>query len=243
MKILLIDDEPLARNELSYLLKEAMTDLEIYEAATIAEGVDQLLLQEPAIVFLDIHLTNESGLTLANKINKMAKSPLVIFATAYDNYAVKAFELDAQDYLVKPFELSRVTAVLAKAVKRLTEEPVPTKRDLKEIEDIRLPVKTKERIYLVPSAEIITISVANGVTEINTPTQKYTILEPLNGISEKLPCQRFLRVHRSYLINLFEISEIQPWFNQTLQVTMSNGDKVPISRSYLSQFKERVGLT
>lgn len=242
MKVLIIDDEPLARNELSFLLREVMNDIEISEAQTIEEALNQLLIEEPALIFLDIHLTNENGLTLAEKIKKMPRPPLIIFATAYDNYAAKAFELDAQDYLLKPFELERVRIVLDKAVKVLKEkEQVLDSRGF-EAEEYRLPIKTNERIYLLPLSEIISISVANGLTEVVVEGQRYSICEPLNSLMDKLPAQRFLRVHRAYIINLFEVSEIQPWFNQTLQVTMSNGDKVPVSRSYLTEFKERIGL-
>lgn len=242
MKVLVIDDEPLARNELRFLLRGVVEDIEISEAATIEEALNQLLIEEPELLFLDIHLTNESGLTLAEKIKRMPHPPLIVFATAYDDYAAKAFELDVQDYLLKPFELERVRSVLDKAMKVLKGRAPVAEPIANEVEEYRLPIKTNERIYLLPPSEILSVSVVKGLTEVVVENHCYQTCEPLNHLIDKLPAQRFIRVHRSYVINVFEVSEIQPWFNQTLQVTMSNGDKIPVSRSYLTQFKERVGL-
>ena len=105
MNILIVDDEPLARNELSYLLNQSTEIKDIQEADSIEEALEKLLQYPVDLVFLDIHLTDESGLILADKINRMSHPPILIFATAYDEYAVQAFEHEARDYLLKPFEL------------------------------------------------------------------------------------------------------------------------------------------
>ncbi|MPN19942.1 Sensory transduction protein LytR [bioreactor metagenome] len=196
------------------------------------------------LIFLDIHLTNESGLSLAGKINKLKKPPLIIFATAYDDYAVKAFELNATDYVLKPFEMERIQQAVKKAYgqyrkQQVGEVEVPKQKDIGlQV----LPIQMDERIYMLQVPEIIAIGVENGETTIYTKNMTYIIHEPLSALEKKIDGHPFLRVHRAFLINLKEIKEIQPWFNHTFQLTMSNGLKIPVSRSYMKEFKEKVGI-
>ncbi len=196
------------------------------------------------LIFLDIHLTNESGLSLAGKINKLKKPPMIIFATAYDDYAVKAFELNATDYVLKPFEMERIQQAVKKAYgqyrkQQVGEVEVPKQKDIGlQV----LPIQMDERIYMLQVPEIIAIGVENGETTIYTKNMTYIIHEPLSALEKKIDGHPFLRVHRAFLINLKEIKEIQPWFNHTFQLTMSNGLKIPVSRSYMKEFKEKVGI-
>ena len=244
MRVLIVDDEPLARDELAYLLGQCEGVSAIAQADSIEEALGTMLEDPVDLIFLDIHLTNESGLSLAAKINKLKKPPMIIFATAYDDYAVKAFELNATDYVLKPFELERIQQAVKKAYgqyrKQQIGEPEPAKRQDTGLQV--LPIQMDERIYMLQVPEIIAIGIENGETTIYTKNMDYIIHEPLSALEKKIGGHPFLRVHRAFLINLKEIKEIQPWFNHTFQLTMSNGLKIPVSRSYMKEFKGKVGI-
>lgn len=244
MRVLIVDDEPLARNELAYLLGQCEGVSIIAQADSIEEALGAMLEDPVDLIFLDIHLTNESGLSLAAKINKLKKPPLIIFATAYDDYAVKAFELNATDYVLKPFEPERIQQAVKKAYGQYQRERIKELESPKQ-KDTRLqvlPIQMDERIYMLQVPEIIAIGIENGDTTIYTKNMEYIIHEPLSALEKKIGGHPFLRVHRAFLINLKEIKEIQPWFNHTFQLTMSNGLKIPVSRSYMKDFKEKVGI-
>lgn len=241
MHTLIVDDEPLARNELAYLLESCEGISSIVEAESIEEALEKMLQDEIDLIFLDIHLTSESGLTLANKINQLKNPPMIIFATAYDDYAIKAFELNATDYVLKPFELPRIQYAVKKAWASYQKEHIHLQKNKPECLNT-IAVQMAERIYIVKIDHIIAIAVDNGITTIYTIEKDYIANEPLNAYEEKVKGHGFLRVHRSYLLNVKEILEIQPWFNHTFLVTMSNQAKIPVSRHYMKQFKEEVGL-
>ena len=241
MHILIVDDEPLARNELAYLLERCEGVTSIVESESIEEALEKMLLHEIDLIFLDIHLTSESGLTLANKINQLKNPPMIIFATAYDEYAIKAFELNATDYVLKPFELPRIQDAVQKAWVSYQKEHIHLQKNKPESLNT-IPIQMDERIYIVKIDDIIAVAVENGITTIYTIEKDYITNEPLNAYEEKVKGHAFLRVHRSYLLNVKEILEIQPWFNHTFLVTMSNQAKIPVSRHYMKKFKEEVGL-
>ena len=241
MHTLLVDDETLARNELSYLLKQCPEIDSIVEAESIEEALEKMLYQSVDLIFLDIHLTNESGLSLADKVNQLKKPPVLIFATAYDEYAVKAFELNAQDYVLKPFELTRIQQAVTKAYQHVES----SKEKIKEVPVsflTPLPIQVEEHIYMIKQQEIVALEVENGLTTLYTRQRDYQTREALSTIEKKLSPSHFMRVHRSYVVRLDAIQEIQPWFNHTVQVTMENQLKIPVSRSYIKEFKERMGL-
>lgn len=242
MHALIVDDEPLARNELSYLLKQTDEINTIEEADSIEEALEKLLQEKIDIAFLDIHLTEESGLTLADKMNRMANPPIIVFATAYDEYAIEAFERDARDYLLKPFEQKRVKQTVQRAKAILTGKEKEIKETTKEAAEV-FPVQMDDRIYMVKVEEILAIEVNQGETTVYTEEKEYKTTDPLTAWEEKLPNPPFMRVHRSYLVNLDKIIEIQPWFNQTYQLTIKNDLKIPVSRSYVQLFKKQIGLT
>ena len=241
MHTLIVDDEPLARNELAYLLEQCEEITSVREADSIEEALEQMLQKSVDLIFLDIHLTNESGLTLADKLNHLKNPPLIIFATAYDDYAVKAFELNAKDYVLKPFEQKRIQQAVTKVYKMHQKEN-QLLHELPQETLNAIPVQLEDRIFLVKTEEIIAVGVENGETTIYTKKREYPINEPLSAIEKKISSPTFLRVHRSYLINVNAIEEIQPWFNHTYQVTLNNQLKIPVSRSYMKEFKEQVGL-
>lgn len=244
MHTLIVDDEPLARNELGYLLNKCSEITMQYEAESIEETLNLLIEYPIDLIFLDIHLTEESGISLAEKLQQLKNPPMIIFATAYDEHAVQAFELNAVDYVLKPFSFDRIQQAVEKAdqqfqlrtkEKTLTNSPVATMDTF--------PLQVEDRILLVKVESMVAISVNDGEVSIITDDSEYIIHDTLNAWEEKLKNNpSFLRVHRSFIINLDKIHEIQPWFNHTYQLTMINQAKVPVSRFYMMAFKEKIGL-
>lgn len=239
MHALIIDDEPLARNELKYLLNQIGSFSQIEEAENVEETLEQLLSHEFDVIFLDINLMEESGLDLAKKINKMKHVPNIIFATAHDTYAVQAFELEATDYILKPFEKARIEQAINKITNIETQqsvEPKPVNHD--EV----LPIEIDDRIYVLNVDDIIAISVNQGITTINTTDNEYTTNEPLSFYEKKLSHAKFIRIHRASIVNKWHIQSVEHWFNSTYQVTLTGNIKLQVSRSYMKSFKSEIGL-
>lgn len=242
MKVVIIDDEPLARMELAYLIEATHLVDAIYQGESIEDAFQLILTHQPDVLFLDIHLTDESGLDLAKRLSQVPNAPLIIFATAYDNHAVEAFEVNALDYVLKPFEQARIQRAIEKAKLALDVQRVSKSSEAEVSHSNRLTLEVDERIYLLPFDDILYCEVQGKETTVYTKTTHYTSHTSLAAIEKVLTTESFLKVHRSYLINTQAIKEIQPWFNQTYQLTLLNGGKVPVSRSYLKTFRQQLGL-
>ncbi|WP_025729298.1 LytR/AlgR family response regulator transcription factor [Atopobacter phocae] len=241
MNILCVDDEVLALNELSYLILQAEPTALIEQVTTIQEAQQKLLTKPYDLLFLDIHLTNESGLDLAQVVRLMPKAPLIVFATAYHEYALKAFELEAMDYVLKPFEQEKIMSVLLKAKQYLNKNQ-PTVKEVAQMESKRIPIKTQESIQLVNPEAICFVEAVDGGIKVYTNKQVYFVNETLKHFEQRLPEEIFMRIHRSYVVQVAQIQTIEPWFNQTYQLTLTNGEKVQVSRSYLPTFRKRLRL-
>ncbi|MDT1959160.1 LytTR family transcriptional regulator DNA-binding domain-containing protein [Carnobacterium divergens] len=242
MHILIVDDEPLARAELAYLIETHTKIKSIDQAESIEEALEKMVNQKPDLVFLDIHLTNESGFDLAKKFKKMQYPPQIVFATAYDEYALKAFEVDAIDYILKPFEEERVKQTVEKA-KHGISYPPQEENPIQEKEGRgKLAIQVDERIFVITASDILYISVDNGESHIFTHHQQFDTSETLTHLESRLDSNLFFKTHRSFIVNREAIQEVQPWFNHTYQITVKNGDKIPVSRSYIKLLKEEIGL-
>lgn len=241
--ILLVDDEALARNELNYLLTTHREDLEIHEASSIKEALNCLISQKIDLIFLDMQLQDEQGVELLDSLSHLNQKPLVIFATAFDDYAVKAFEVQAQDYLLKPFEDERVAQVLDRALAELAKSPRKVSpKPLPSSKRVSLPIQGDDRIHVLNFAEMVVLEARQGLVEIHTPNQVFTTQKTLKDLESQLPADDFIRTHRSFILNRNHIKEIQPWFNRTYQVTLTGNIKVPVSRSYLDDFRHKIGI-
>ena len=196
---------------------------------------------------------DESGLDLANKIKKMKHAPFIIFATAHDTFAVKAFELDAIDYILKPFEQQRIAQAVHKVEQALgqttehhsdsyTTASMDTQNNEKTKTSKVLPIEVNERIHIINLDDIIAVSVNNGITTINTTLDDFETSEPLSHYEKKIETQNFMRIHRATLINKSHIQTIEHWFNYTYQLTMTNQLRFQVSRSYMKTFKQMMGL-
>lgn len=238
MKVLIVDDELLARQELEYLLLEYDDQLEIDQADSIEDALGALLQVTYEVIFLDIHLNDQSGLALAATINKMPQPPVIIFATAYDQYAVDAFGLNARDYLLKPYDEKRLAQAMDK-VKASRVNPQPT---VNKTYPLAHPIDIDDRTYMIPTDQIVMLEAQQGRLNIHTKDKVYEDNGTLVYWEDKLDPALFMRVHRAFIINLRRVVTIEPWFNQTLQVTLDNGDHAQVARSKVREFKERLGM-
>lgn len=239
MHILIVDDEPLAREELTYLVSLHKHVTSTSEAESVEEAMEQIMDHKPDIIFLDIHLTDESGFDLANKLMKLKHPPYLIFATAYDDYAIKAFKVNAKDYILKPFDEKAIHEALNKAYPQIKQKLTQPAAD-KEADVI--PISCDDRIFLIHPKDIFLVSIDDKILSIHTQDSVYQTSGSLAKIEQKLPENVFFKTHRSYILNTTKIQEIQPWFNNTLQIILDNGLKVPVSRSYVKDFKAVFGI-
>ncbi|TDL88851.1 response regulator [Vibrio vulnificus] len=247
MKAFIVEDEPLARDELKYLLKRSRQVEVVGEAEGIEDAMRDISRLKPELVFLDIELADGNGLHLAKQLAELDPAPSLIFATAYDEFALQAFELYAFDYLLKPFNEKRIRQTLDKLMKQRqigkheSGTAAPASRMAVE-QTGKLAVVIDDRIVLIDRDHILFIGLVEGKTIIKTGENEYKIGDPLIVLERKLDTRSFLRVHRSFIVNVIHISEIQPWFNSTYNLIMSDGSNIPVSRTYVKELKQLIGF-
>ncbi len=241
LKAIIVDDERLARAELKKLLQE-FPDIDIVdEAANAAEGVDKIETQNPDIIFLDIQMPGKTGFDL---LSDLEKAPHVIFTTAYDEYALKAFEVNALDYLLKPIEPKR----LADAVHKLQDEISKERAGINGVnrgpltEADQVFVKDGERCWFVKLSEIRLFESVGNYAKVFFATNKPLILKSLNSLEERLDDRVFFRANRKHIINLRWIEKIEPYFNGGLLVELKGGEKIEVSRRQTVKFKEMMSF-
>ncbi|MGE7758443.1 LytR/AlgR family response regulator transcription factor [Peribacillus sp. NPDC097895] len=246
MKAFIVEDEPLARDELKYLLKRSRQVEVVGEAEGIEDAMSDIPRLNPDLVFLDIELAEGNGLQLAKQLAELDPAPALIFATAYDEFALQAFELYAFDYLLKPFDEKRIRQTLDKLVKlrKIGEDESRTKSPLRTSAEQtgKLAVLIDDRIVLIDRDTILFIGLIEGKTIIKTEENEYKMGDPLIVLERKLDNRSFLRVHRGFIVNVTHISEIQPWFNSTYNLIMSDGSNIPVSRTYVKELKQLIGF-
>lgn len=239
MKAVLIDDERLARNELRRLLA-ASPQIEIAgEAANATQARDLLAQVKPDLIFLDVQMPGETGLEFLESLEPPV--PQVIFTTAYDQFAVKAFEFNALDYLLKPVDPAR----LAAAIDRLrapptTDAPPPALERLRP-ED-KVFVREGERCWFVQVRAIRLLESEGNYTRVHFDDVQPQLFRSLNAMEERLDPKSFFRANRRQLINLQWIEKIEPWFSGGLLVELKGGAKVELSRRQAQEFRERMSL-
>lgn len=244
MKTLLIDDERLARAELRRLLENFPNVTIIGEAANADEALPMIEDLQPDLLFLDIQMPGKNGFELLQSLE--GKAPEVIFTTAYDDYAIKAFEFNALDYLLKPVELHRLT----EALNRVEEDRRPaddaataakeTPRPLSETDQVF--VKDGERCWFVKLEKVRLFESMGNYVRLYFDDQKPLVLKSLNALEDRLEPATFFRANRKHIINLHWIEKIEPWFSGGLLVTLRGGDKIEISRRQAIRFKDLLSL-
>lgn len=269
LKALVVDDEAPARSELRFLLAEAGGVEVVGEATGTAEALQLISAIEYDAVFLDIEMPGLSGLDLAAALHAVERPPAVVFVTAYGEYAVKAFEVAAVDYLVKPVELSRLQLALeriraglatagpgaaateaadrAAAASASTGARTGASRSSVETGGARLdriPVDRGGRKLLIAGEDVLFISAYDDYTYVHTPTGRFLSTLSMNALEERLAALGFFRTHRSYLVNLTRVKEVVPMYGGTLMLTLADEGRsqIPVSRRRATALKRALGM-
>lgn len=241
-KVLLIDDERLARNELKKLLQDFPEIEVIGEAANADEGIEKIESLNPDLIFLDIQMPGKTGFDMLAQLDN---TPDVIFTTAYDEYALKAFEVNALDYLMKPIEPNRLADAIQKL--QLAEEKEIAaslgginRGTLTEADQVF--VKDGERCWFVKLGEVRLFESVGNYAKVFFGNNKPLILKSLNALEERLDEKVFFRANRKHIVNLRMIEKIEPYFNGGLLLDLHAGEKVEVSRRQAVKFKEMMSL-
>jgi two-component system, LytTR family, response regulator len=240
VKALLIDDERLARNELRRLLAPFPEIRIVGEAANAKQAREQMEALRPNLLFLDVQMPGETGMEFLESLEPPA--PQVIFTTAYDEFAVKAFELNAIDYLLKPVDPAR----LAEAVGRLERPKTPGKAkpapEGRLLEKDKVFVREGERCWFVEVGQIRLLESEGNYTRVHFGDAQPQLFRSLNAMEERLDPKYFFRANRRQIINISWIAGIEPWFSSGLLVQLKGGAKVELSRRQAQDFRERMSL-
>ncbi|WP_417197416.1 LytR/AlgR family response regulator transcription factor [Bizionia sp.] len=231
-KTIIIDDERLAREEVKRALKKYPEFLLVGEAKNVDTALTIIDKEQPDIIFLDIHMPEKSGFDLLEELTTV---PEVVFTTAYDQYAVKAFELNALDYLVKPLREERFAKTIEKVKAELAKKE-KIKVDVLPMHR-KIFIKDREKCFFIPLKEIHFIESLDNYARLYFGTQKAMIKRSLNLLEEKLDPTVFFRVNRSQIINTHYIKEMHPYFNNKLQISLSTGQTVEVSSRQSAKFR------
>lgn len=244
MKVLIIDDERLAREELKSLLKN-FDALEIVdEAKNPEEGIAKIREHSPDLIFLDIQMPGMNGFDMLKKLDEI---PKVVFITAYDEFALRAFEVNALDYLLKPVDPERLKETIQKL--QLPEDDFATKlNDIPERTEKLLSsgdkifIKDGEKCWFIDINDIRMFESDGNYVKVYFDRFRPLILRSLNSLEERLDPKFFFRANRKFIINLNWVNGVENWFNGGLQVSLKDGEKVEISRRQAIRFKEMMSL-
>ena len=240
LKAIIVDDERLARTELKKMLQDYPDIDVIDEAANADEGIEKIETQNPDIIFLDIQMPGKTGYDL---LASLEKAPHVIFTTAYDEYALKAFDVNALDYLLKPIEPKRLAEAVHKLNDEISREKDPHSNNRGPLTEAdQVFVKDGERCWFVKLSEIRLFESVGNYAKVYFGTNKPLILKSLNALEERLDDHVFFRANRKHIINLRWIEKIEPYFNGGLLVELKGGEKTEVSRRQTVKFKEMMSF-
>ncbi len=242
IRTLLIDDEDLARQEMRHLLSVFPDINVIDEAADAADALDKIRRHRPDLIFLDINMPGKNGFEM---LGELEESPRVVFVTAYDEFAVRAFETNALDYLLKPVRPERLEKALAAVREVMRDQPTAVNlpiRDYTLRPDSLVFIKDGEKCYFVRLSDIFLFESEDNYVRVHFGAEKPLHRKSLNSLIEKLPPELFFRANRRQIINLAYITNIEPFFSGTLRVTLRGGIRVEISVRRAGEFKERLSL-
>ncbi len=250
-RVLIADDEPLARERLRTLIREVEPGMEIVgEAGDGTTAAESILALNPDIVFLDVQMPGADGFDVIDAVGA-DRMPFVIFVTAFDRYALRAFDVHALDYLLKPFDRERFGQSIARArqqmarasngdVERRLAALMDDLRPAKQKTD-RFVVKSGGRIFFVRTSEIDWIEAAGNYVKLHVAADTHLIRETMNAVEGRLSPEAFVRIHRCHIVNIEQVRELQPWFNGEYVVFLKNGTRLTLSRGYRERLQERVG--
>lgn len=240
MKAIIVEDEFLAREELKYFIKN-YSSIEIVDE--FEDGIEVLKFiqqNEVDVIFLDINIPSLDGVLLAKNISKFSKKPYIVFITAYREHAVEAFEIEAFDYILKPYSESRIISMLKKLEMSCNQQnsslhnnPISNKINLWK----------NEKIIVVDMDDIYYCAAKERITCVFTKYEEYSVNASISEFYNTLPKDKFFKSHRSYIVNITKIREIIPWFNNTYNLRLQDIDyEVPVSRSNIKEFKQIMNI-
>ncbi len=252
IRTMVVDDEPVARERIVGLLSQEKDIEMVGEYSDGTQAVSAIQQQHPDLVFLDVQMPACDGFGVIQQLGP-EQVPAVVFVTAYDEYALKAFEVHALDYLLKPFGRDRFQQTLQHArailerrragdlgrrllalVHDIKTEPGPTRLD-------RLVVKSGGRVFFLRTDQIDWIEAAGNYVRLHLGEESHLFRETMNNMEARLDGQRFVRIHRSRIVNSDRIKELQPWFNGEYVVILRNGTRLTLSRGYRDRLQEQLG--
>jgi two-component system LytT family response regulator len=237
MKAIIVDDERLARQELKTMLAEHKDIEVIAECANALEAKEKINALKPDVVFLDIQMPGKNGLELAQELNPL---PELIFITAHDEYALRAFEVNALDYLLKPVQPQRLAETIQKLLSKEEEAP-PELRTILNNDD-QVFIKDGERCWFVKLAEVRMFESEGNYVRVLFDTNRPLILRSLNNLEHRLNPTTFFRASRKHIINLKWVDNIEPWFNGGLMVKLKGGEQIELSRRQSVRLKDMMSL-
>jgi two-component system LytT family response regulator len=249
-RVLIADDEPLARERLRMLLAgERWIEIvgEPHDGPSTIDAIERL---QPDLVFLDVQMPGATGFDVINAIGA-ERMPFVIFVTAYDRYALRAFDVHALDYLLKPFDRERFQQALARARQQFERRsPGDLERKLLQLmQDLkphqqrveRFVIKAGGRVFFVRADEIDWVEAAGNYVKLHVGGEAHLFRETMNALESQLDPDLFFRVHRSHIVNIERVRELQPWFNGEYVVILRDNTRLRLSRGYREKLEERFG--
>jgi len=259
MNVLLVDDEALARRRMRRLLADADDVTVIAECGSGAAAIESLRTHQVDLVFLDIQMPGVDGFVVAESLQG-PEAPLLVFVTAHDNHAIRAFEARALDYLLKPVRKERLTLALDRAreaiagrrstayarqlrsvIAQLDREPT-TPAPPAPVASVaeRIEVRDGERVRFVATADVAWAEAKGPHVQLHTRQGVFEIRDTLARLEASLDPRRFVRIHRSYIVNLSQIKELQPWFGGDAVLVLHDGQQLKVSRTYRAQLRQRL---
>jgi two-component system LytT family response regulator len=250
IRVLLVDDEPLARDMLREMLQGDPQVEIVGESCNGREALEAIRAKTPDLIFLDVQMPEMGGFELLASLGK-GKIPYVIFVTAYDQYAVRAFEVQALDYLLKPFDQERFDVSWQRARAQLLRDRNGgmDQRILSLLEELkagnkyleRLVIKAGGRIYFLETSEIDWIEAEGNYVSVHSARKAHLLRETISSLEGQLDPKKFLRIHRSSIVRLDFIQELQPWFHGEYRVILQDGTQLTLSRNHRDKLQEALG--
>jgi two-component system, LytTR family, response regulator LytT len=254
LSVIIVDDEQLARDELSYLLRD-VEDLDLIgQGKNGLEAVNLIKETSPDLVFLDVQMPGLDGFGVIKKLlEKKIPLPNIVFTTAFDQYAVQAFEVSALDYVLKPYDKKRIVQAVEKARKTCESEVAPNDKldnlvkllEQQRPQTTKILLKANNRLFLVDQKEICFASIEDGViTVVAQSMEGQSNCRTLEELMSSLDANLFWRAHRSFLVNINRIKEVVPWFKSSYQIRMDDRKQteIPVSRAQTRRLRDLFGL-
>lgn len=249
MRAMILDDEPFARSRLRRLLGEHGVDV-VGEFASAPDGLLAVQEHRPDVLFLDIQMPNMSGMEMAAALEHVEQPPLLVFVTGYSEHAVTAFEHMALDYLMKPVSSERLAVTLVRAAQRMADRAARTAAErrarahaARRLAADRLPIRVGFSITFVPVNDILALVSRSRKVSVVTSDAEYATTYTLRELVALLPCDRFMRIHDSCIVDLRAIRALDFLGDHSYQVRLSNDLQLPVSRARYAELSRRLGLT